>query len=265
MTLELTERFIKGLKSRNLTLEMIVRDGWKYCGGDRGRHRRYFSLCFPSRDAPSHKKRCVCWNKIDINCYITPSKPNETTNAQRILVLGSCCIKKFLPKEKGSRTCEKCGEPHRNRIVNRCHACRVGICDGCNRDIPEKRKKCHRCRGGDICDECGCDISKGEKLCHKCKYHPCADCGCEVDKTEEKCYKCRMAGICVGCGRDIDKKYDKCYKCHMGGTCDECGCDIPKKYEKCYRCHTGGICTECGCDIDKKYEKCYRCHMGIQE
>ena len=134
-SLDLTEKFIKGLKNYNLTYNEIKNNNWKYCGGRRGRHLNYFNLCCKNDDLPEKINECVCGHYIEENCYIT--------DGEQILVLGNCCIKKFIPKS--SRTCEKCGEPHKNRVVNRCNNCRVGICDECDNKCDESYKKCYNC------------------------------------------------------------------------------------------------------------------------
>ena len=134
--LSFTDHFLKGLKEYNLTYEEILNGGWKYCGGYKGRHRNYFLIACPDDDFPKQKSHCVCGHKIEENCYIT--------NGDEILILGNCCIKKFIPKS--GRTCEICGESHRNRKVNRCNYCRIGICDDCGKSIKERYKICYNCK-----------------------------------------------------------------------------------------------------------------------
>lgn len=128
--------FLRGLMEYNMTLEDIEKSGWKYCGGSRGRHMNYWKTCYGNMPLPKHEEHCVCNHKITENCYITDGK--------EILVLGMCCIKRFIPKS--TRTCEKCGEPHKNRVVNRCNECRLGVCDGCGTEIDEWYKKCLPCK-----------------------------------------------------------------------------------------------------------------------
>jgi len=134
--MSLSTRFIKGLREYNITSKEIKDGEWSYCGGDTGRHLNYFKLCKKNTEHPSYTDKCVCGHQITENCFIT--------NGARIIVLGNCCIKRFIPKS--TRTCEECGEPHRNRIVNRCNECRIGLCDGCDRDIDSKYKKCYACK-----------------------------------------------------------------------------------------------------------------------
>lgn len=133
--LTLTYKFIKGLENYNLTYDDIIKSGWKYCGGRNGSHLNYFKLCCKNDDLPCQVDECVCGHYIKENCYITDGK--------RILVLGNCCIKKFIPKS--SRTCQLCGEPHKNRIVNRCNTCRKGLCDECGETCSMLYKKCYNC------------------------------------------------------------------------------------------------------------------------
>ena len=57
------------------------------------------------------------------NCYLEYN--------DEILILGSCCIKRFLPKNSAGRTCDECGKPHRNRKINKCNDCKIGYCIEC--------------------------------------------------------------------------------------------------------------------------------------
>jgi hypothetical protein len=134
-SLELTDKFIKGLQEYNLTYNDIIKNNWKYCGGDSGRHHNYYKLCYPNDDQPPHENECICGHFIEENCYITDGKEK--------LVLGNCCIQKFIPKS--SRTCETCGKPHKNRKVNKCNNCRIGICNKCNKPCNYKYPTCYSC------------------------------------------------------------------------------------------------------------------------
>jgi uncharacterized protein (DUF3820 family) len=107
---------IKGLKKHNITYEMIKDGTVKYCGGNKGSHLNYFKIFFTSdRELPKPEDKCICGHFIVDNCYITDGK--------EIIVLGNCCIKRFVPK--CGRTCEKCGENHKNRKNNLCNKCRI--------------------------------------------------------------------------------------------------------------------------------------------
>ena len=189
---QLTNRFIAGLKKHKLTYDEMK--DWKYCGGQMREHHNYFRLCFGAVAFPSQRSKCVCGQDIKENCYITPKIPED-----RILVLGNCCIKKFIPDSK--RTCELCGKSHQNRKDNLCSECR-----------PAHIKKC--------CDLCG-DHHKNRKdnLCNDCRSgiikRNCANCGIRHKNTiVNRCDVCR-SGVCDLCDKKIDIKYKKCYRCYM--------------------------------------------------
>ena len=149
------DRFIEGLKNYGLSYEEIKANGWKYCGGDWGSHLNYYHLMFsPSEPTLPHAIECVCGHPIVKNGYICDGKE------EKFLVLGSCCIKKFI----GGRTCEKCGENHKRHKSNICKWCekyrvwcdrkqkyryrKTMWCEGvCSSKIPdhEWKKKCIEC------------------------------------------------------------------------------------------------------------------------
>lgn len=133
-SISLTNRFIEGLKKYNLTYDEIKKNNWRYCGGEKERHFRYFELFFGHRNLPERTDECVCGHHIKENCYIT--------DGEYVLILGNCCIKKF---GINLRRCDKCNEPHKNRTVNRCNKCRVGCCDKCGKNCKEQYKTCYNC------------------------------------------------------------------------------------------------------------------------
>ena len=137
-SIKLTRKFKRGLEEHGLTIDDMA--NWKYYGGNRGRHFNYWKI---SRDEgenlPEHTNKCICDHYIQENCYITDDS--------EILILGNCCIKKFI--SKSGRTCGICGEPHQNTSVNRCgtptSGCRKGRCDSCGRDCQDNYAKCYIC------------------------------------------------------------------------------------------------------------------------
>ena len=132
----LTKRFIQGLKNYDLTLEEIQSSNWRYCGGTNGAHLNYFKLMFKNKKPLlPHEDKCVCGHPIRENCFIT--------DGTRFIVLGTCCIKKFV--RYNSRTCEECGEPHRNRIVNLCNDCRKNVCEKCGEECDYPYRYCASC------------------------------------------------------------------------------------------------------------------------
>ena len=131
-------RFKQGLIDRGFNPDDIIKN-WKYCGGDtENKDKNYFKTYFKNIEVLIDEKEeyCVCGHAITNNCYIT--------NDEEILVIGSCCIKKFIKNK--TRTCEKCNEPHNNRACNRCNNCRKGVCDKCDEKYPKQYKYCWSCR-----------------------------------------------------------------------------------------------------------------------
>ena len=109
----LSRRFLNGLELYKITLNQL-KTKWKYCGGEQGRHLSYFDIACPGEDLPEHEEKCVCGHRISENCYIT--------DGEYILILGNCCVRRFLPLS--GRTCKDCSRPHRNRKDNLCLTCR---------------------------------------------------------------------------------------------------------------------------------------------
>lgn len=131
--------FKKGLKEKyNLNYE-DVKYNYRYCGGNKDRHYNYWKLVNKDKKLPKHESNCVCNHHIEENCYIT--------NGDDILVLGNCCIKAFVIK--CNRTCEICGDTHRNRTDNKCNLCRqkekTKKCISCNKIIQARYRKCYSC------------------------------------------------------------------------------------------------------------------------
>jgi hypothetical protein len=129
---DLEVRFINGLKKYNLTADEI-RNKWEYCGGDSDKHLNYYKLRYPGEELLEHVDFCVCGRHITRNSYIT-------CNEEEYLVLGICCIKKFV--KMSGKTCCICKEDHRNRACNMCNECRVGRCEICTVACLPCYKKC---------------------------------------------------------------------------------------------------------------------------
>jgi hypothetical protein len=152
-------RFTNGLKQYNLTQEELI--NWKYCGGNTGSHLNYFRLCFGDKEPlPEHTNKCICGHPITENCYIE--------NGEELIVLGSCCVKRFITKR---RTCGICNEPHKNIKINRCNDCRVK-CDKCRKEYKHgKFSLCSDCRKG-TCDICSKKCNPNYNTCYTCKFSP---------------------------------------------------------------------------------------------
>jgi hypothetical protein len=107
------DRVKNNLDKNNLTFEDFKT--FKYAGGDFGHHLNYYKILFGDKKLPNKEVECLCGHPIKNNCYIV-NEENEN-----LMVLGNCCIKRFL--SKSGRTCDKCGEPHKTRKNNYCKSC----------------------------------------------------------------------------------------------------------------------------------------------
>ena len=112
-------------------------DNWSYCGGDSGRHWNYFLMCNTKPRQPAHVDQCICGHAIRENCFI------QNREKTRILVLGNCCIKRFV--KNAGRTCEVCGASHRSRQANRCSRCQTSKCLECRREVGRNVARCYPC------------------------------------------------------------------------------------------------------------------------
>ena len=114
--MEYYNNFLAVLKENSTTTNFLTE--WEYAGGDDGGRWNYFRQKF-GEDAkrPPYMDSCICGHDIIENCYIV----NKLT--KKILVVGTCCIKRFLP-ERFTRKCSLCGQAHQNRKDNICNDCR---------------------------------------------------------------------------------------------------------------------------------------------
>jgi hypothetical protein len=143
---KLSKAFINGLMAKhNMTYNDVKT--WIFCGGHANpecenhpdeftAYENYFRLCFPNKEFPEIKNKCVCDATLLHNCYI---RKDTTSTVDDILVIGSCCIKKFIDAGK-VRKCEKCNSDHRNRKYNLCNTCKVEQMQ-IDKDIEKARKK----------------------------------------------------------------------------------------------------------------------------
>jgi len=115
------KKFYSNLKEK-YGVEKVHLQWYVYRGGDTGRHKNYKTKTCGDLTIIPHQNYCICGHKIKENCYM---KLNNTdlSFAPEYLVLGNCCIKKYMPNK--SRLCQRCGEPHKNRKDNFCGDCRI--------------------------------------------------------------------------------------------------------------------------------------------
>ena len=124
---------------------------WEYCGGDTSSHLRYYSLRCKGTPMPQHEEQCICSHHIVSNCYIRHRRSRE------MLVIGSCCIKRFMGGCR--KECTVCGMVHKNRVHTLCNVCRTrqaraekrakNTCTVCGgHRTGRKDTYCVSCRGG---------------------------------------------------------------------------------------------------------------------
>jgi len=132
---KLTKAFIRGLKEKH-NMEYDDVKTWIFCGGQANpnvdntpdefmAYENYFRLCFPNKPFPDIDNKCVCDVNLVHNCYM---RKDVNSPVDDILIIGSCCIKKFIEAGK-VRKCYKCNADHKNRKYNLCNGCKVDEID----------------------------------------------------------------------------------------------------------------------------------------
>jgi hypothetical protein len=152
------DKFIEGLESYGLTYEDIIKSGWNYCGGNYKQHYNYYKLRFPNEELLPQENECVCGHYIENNGYICNKAETD------FLVLGSCCIKKFI----GGRVCSRCGDKHKRTSINVCKFCERNR-HWCHTRDKYRYLKWKRCEGGKVgCNEKLVDTHSWKKTCYDC-------------------------------------------------------------------------------------------------
>jgi hypothetical protein len=97
----------------NLYLKKSIKQNYSY-----NEFCNDFKPCETSLDIPLEDK-CICDHKIKHNYTYMHIKNND------VLILGSCCIKKFSTMYKNKRTCIDCNITIRKNVHNYCVECRL--------------------------------------------------------------------------------------------------------------------------------------------
>lgn len=202
--MDLTVRFIKGLKKYDLSADEIV--GWEYCGGFGGEedsaHLKHFKLYMkqhPEFKIPEQKYSCICGHYIKENCYIT--------KGGRVLVLGNCCVKRFT--ENGIHlNCAKCGIVLKRAVNDAlCVDCKkMRICSKCGKTYKGTSMTCVECRRRKKCRKCG-DLLKRNvdgELCVICRSIKVCKCGDTYGGGGDECRKCGKLNTCMRCRAKFD-------------------------------------------------------------
>lgn len=117
-------RYVKNIKRNLARMGLTFEDfqqKYKYAGGNKKQHLKYSMLIGINISRIGYRNACLCDHYIEENCYI---QSTEKELRPEFLVLGNCCIKRFLPKDSSGRTCAKCKQPHKNRKRNLCNNCK---------------------------------------------------------------------------------------------------------------------------------------------
>lgn len=191
------KKMIKALEKKGLKYDDFRK--YHYAGSDNVSGMEYYRKLFPDRDYPKHIEYCLCNTKIKNNYYIT-----DDTN---ILVLGSCCIKKFVDTGL-KKVCSNCKSVHRNRKDNYCNACRSKKFNYVELDNQPKINNAYdnvikikqyndTNKLYNMCSVCMNDkVKKPYKMCYPC-----------IDKRKEFYHKCAIED----CNKLTDKKYIYCF------------------------------------------------------
>jgi len=130
-------RLEKGLNEMGLSTTELMKN-FVYVGGNYGDGLKRWVRLYGNEQTPEPLDECVCGHHILDNRYLI--------NADgEIVVLGNCCIKRFLPKDFKLIKCRDCGAGHKNRKVEYCNQCRFNHCENCNKDKIGKYLLCSEC------------------------------------------------------------------------------------------------------------------------
>ena len=264
------KRFYINLEKDGVTRADLEKN-YRYAGGDQGRHLNYFHLVYRGKnmEMPPHHEYCYCETPIVENCFLASDVSG------RILVVGNCCIKRFMPEGVRLRTCERCGEPHQNRVVNRCQDCRRGLCDRCDAPIPKHKaaKICDTCRfGHDECKYCEAETPHDVDVCDACKLlKRCKECDCVIAGESKYCAECKDPR-CKKCDATIERGLLPriCDTCRYGHCeCFHCKTQTPYGIDLCDDCERSRICRQCKATIPgnrlKTIDLCDTCRFGHAE
>lgn len=128
----MSKKFLDGLKRLGFTYEEFI-DNWKYCGGDFDGHLIVYRALYPEWNICPHSSYCICGHFLKNNCFVT--------DGESFLIIGSCCINRFLPRLK----CSICKCHLKNSTYSECDSCREFNRCPCGKSIEKIYKKCYSC------------------------------------------------------------------------------------------------------------------------
>jgi hypothetical protein len=144
------------------------------------------SLMYNNEVFPPHMLYCVCGQKIQRNMHVI--NVNETDVKKRIIVVGSCCIKKFT--ETGlTRRCDICNKRHNNNEYNKCPECKFKYCYKCTNMLDGEvcvKQLCNACREIEMID-IKRDLPK-LNICQTSKGYELINNNNDITLTVDKCH-----------------------------------------------------------------------------
>ncbi len=172
-----------------------------YYGGDYDRHLNYFNniKAITKEITPAHSSKCACGHDISRNGYVK----HKTNN--KIFVVGSCCINRFMSANQKSRKCVFCNSNHKNYKNSICNDCRKIYCN-----------ICYKKSNSSICYDC--DIKYNNKKI-------CKECNCIInDSRNNYCKECRVKCYLHNTYHSDNIKHDYCYYCedYYHKECKKC-------------------------------------------
>lgn len=196
------------------------------------RHYNYFTSLYPPSSLPGHKSYCICSAKIKQNCYLADKR-----NPYVLVVVGNCCIKRFVSENNAGRTCGRCEAPHVNRKYNLCNNCKPKAgwnkCEKCNECCRKPYKLCKPHLRLKILEERRLKqkIEMGQR-----RQNIATMSDTDTDMEEEIERKC-------ACGKVLTGSYKKCYNCYNGidpnatHPCETCEKPVKGTYKNCFLCN----------------------------
>jgi hypothetical protein len=127
----------KGLREMGLSIEELM-NNYTYIGGNCRDGLKRWERLYGNEELPEPVDECICGHNIVDNRYLI-NKECE------IIVLGNCCIKRFLPKDYKMIKCKECGASHQNRKVDYCNECRLNYCGNCGKEKQGFYLLCSKC------------------------------------------------------------------------------------------------------------------------
>jgi hypothetical protein len=156
----LCRRFINGLETKHgFTLEDLVKQKFRYIGGyntggdyqgewaclNYENHKKFRYLCMNKGGVKNayeflheykYIHRCICDTPITVQCFV------ESVNGY-VLVIGSCCIKRFDGSFEGGMKlrCFECKEIYRYALKDVCGDCRKRRDEKSAKELKERMEK----------------------------------------------------------------------------------------------------------------------------